>query len=86
MKQTLPILRTMLLLVFTVSLTLTGNGQALLVENFDYPAGTLLTTFGWTAHSGGGTQAIDVVVPGLTFAGYSLSNIGGMAQLDTGKM
>lgn len=82
MKQTLPILRTMLLLVFTVSLTLTGNGQALLVENFDYPAGTLLTTFGWTAHSGGGTQAIDVVVPGLTFAGYSLSNIGGMAQLD----
>ena len=71
----------MLVLVFTVSLSLTGNGQALLVENFDYTAGALLTASGWTNHSGT-SEFIDVAVPGLTFTGYPLSNIGGMAQLD----
>ncbi|NLX28441.1 MAG: DUF5017 domain-containing protein [Bacteroidales bacterium] len=82
MKRTLPFLKLSLAFVFSVSFALPGNGQALMVENFDYPSGALLTASGWTAHSGGGSQAIDVVVPGLTFAGYPLSNIGGMAQLD----
>lgn len=82
MKRTLPFLKLSLAFVFSVSFALPGNGQALMVENFDYPAGALLTASGWTAHSGGGSQAIDVVVPGLTFAGYPLSNIGGAAQVD----
>ena len=31
---------------------------------------------------GGGTQPVDVVVPGLSFTGYPLSGIGGAALLD----
>lgn len=70
--------------VFTIA---TVKAQPLLVENFDYEAGALLTAYGWTAHSVGGTQAIDVVVPGLTFDGYPLSNIGGLLWwITTGKM
>ncbi len=72
----------MMAVVFSFSMALSASGQALLVENFDYSAGALLTASGWTAHSGEGSQAIDVVIPGLTYAGYPLSNIGGMAQLD----
>lgn len=71
----------MMAVVFTFSMALPASGQALLVENFDYPAGALLTASGWTNHSGS-SEFIDVAVPGLTFAGYPLSNIGGMAQVD----
>lgn len=54
----------------------------LLVEDFEYAAGSLLTNNGWTAHSGGGGQPIDVVVPGLSFDGYAGSNVGGAANVD----
>ena len=71
-----------LMFLFTMLLfTGTAFGQALLVENFDYTAGTLLTANGWTAHSGGGTNAIQVVSPGLTYAGYIGSGIGNAASL-----
>lgn len=59
-----------------------GISAQLLVENFDYASGSLLTANGWTAHSGAGTQAIDVIVPGLSFTGYAGSGIGGAANLD----
>ncbi|MDO9635026.1 MAG: lamin tail domain-containing protein [Paludibacter sp.] len=59
-----------------------GLSAQVLVENFDYTAGSLLTANGWTAHSGEGTQSIDVVVPGLSFTGYASSGIGGAANLD----
>lgn len=59
-----------------------GISAQVLVENFDYAAGSLLTANGWTAHSGAGTQAIDVIVPGLSFTGYAGSGIGGAANLD----
>lgn len=55
--------------------------QALVTEDFDYPIGDLLTAHGWVAHSGAGTQAIDVTT-GLSFAGYAGSGIGGAANLD----
>ena len=51
------------------------------VENFDYEIGELLTNHGWVAHSGSGTQAIDVT-SGLVFDGYLSSGIGGAANLD----
>lgn len=54
----------------------------LLVENFEYASGDLLTNNGWTAHSGAGTQSVDVVVPGLSFDGYAGSNVGGAANID----
>jgi len=53
----------------------------LLVENFDYTIGAILTDNGWTAHSGSGTAAIDVT-SGLTFTGYAGSGIGGAANVD----
>jgi hypothetical protein len=56
-------------------------GQAILVEDFNYPVGSLLTNNGWTAHSGAGSQPIDVT-SGLSFAGYLGSGIGGAANLD----
>lgn len=59
-----------------------GLGQTILVENFDYTAGSLLIANGWSAHSGSGSNSIDVIVPGLSFTGYPSSNIGGAAQVD----
>ena len=60
----------------------------LLVENFDYTVGTVLTatatadpTSGWLAHSGNGTANVDVTT-GLSFTGYAGSNVGGAANLD----
>lgn len=82
MKRILHLLQISLVAVCLVFTVQRGNAQPLMVENFDYAAGALLTASGWTAHSGGGSQAIDVAVPGLTFAGYPLSNIGGAAQMD----
>lgn len=41
-------------------------------DNLNYPDNTLLTANGWTAHSGSGTNSIDVGASnGLTYAGYS---------------
>ncbi len=52
----------------------------LLNEDFKYAAASSLTANGWTAHSGGGTNAIKVA-DGLTYAG--LTNTGGSAALIT---
>ena len=42
----------------------------LLEENFEYPAGALLTANNWSAHSGAGSKPVAVVAPGLSYAGY----------------
>jgi hypothetical protein len=47
----------------------------LLIEDFNYTAGDLLTAHGWTNHSGTANPVL-VTSPGLTFAGYVGSNIG----------
>ena len=61
----------------------TASGQTpLLVENFDYPQGTLLTTQGWLVQSGGGTNPILVTFPGLVYSGYVGSGIGLAAGLN----
>ena len=81
MKRTL-FFKTFALLVGLMFSATFSWGQALLVENFEYPLGSLLTASGnWTAHSGGGTAAIDVTA-GLNFTGYLGSGIGGAANLD----
>jgi len=59
----------------------TTHGQ-LLVEEFDYSAGELLTNHGWTAHSGSGTQPVTVNNGGLTFSGYASGGLGNSALLD----
>ena len=41
-------------------------------DNLNYPDSSLLTANGWTAHSGAGTNSIDVGISnGLTYTGYS---------------
>jgi hypothetical protein len=82
MKRSLPLYTLLSVILFTALSLQSVYSQPLLVENFDYSAGTLLTDVGWTAHSGSGTNSIDVVVPGLTFTGYPLSDIGGAANAD----
>jgi len=57
--------------------------QPLFVENFDYPSNNVLTNYGWTAHSGAGTNSIRVYLYGLVYAGYAGSNIGLSAKVDT---
>ncbi len=57
--------------------------QALVVENFDLTVGTLLTSSGFTSHSGAGTNAITVTAPGLTYTGYASSGIGNAVSMTT---
>ena len=52
------------------------------IEDFDYPAGDTLTNYGWTAHSGAGTNPITINAFGLDFPGYPSSGIGLAALMD----
>ncbi len=61
----------------------TAWGTSLLIEDFNYPAGQLLTANGWTASSGAGTNAITVTAPGLTYSGYASSGVGNAVSLTT---
>lgn len=56
--------------------------QTLLTENFSYPEGSSLTSNGWIAHNGEGTNPVKVYSSGLTFSGYASSNIGFSATLN----
>ncbi len=53
----------------------------LFADDFDHPAGTLLTNVGWTAHSGAGTNALAVNPPSLSYTGYAGGGIGGAVEL-----
>ena len=44
--------------------------RAIFVDDFNSPAGTLLTQAGWSAHSAPGTNPITITAPGLTYTGY----------------
>jgi hypothetical protein len=59
-----------------------AGGQVLLEENFEYAAGTTLTSNGWTAHSSAGTNPISVSSAGLSYPGYVSSAIGNAATLN----
>ena len=63
------------LILFIVISSLTTLNAQLLIEDFNYTAGDLLTAKGWTAHSGTANPIL-VTAPGLTFTGYVGSNIG----------
>lgn len=80
------LLKSMLLAIILFASS--GISAQLLVENFDYTIGTVLTTTatadpvtGWASHSGNGTANIDVT-NGLSFSGYAGNDIGGAANLD----
>ena len=67
------------MVVLGACLGLTTGASAVLVDNFDYGDGALLTNNGWIAHSGAGTQPIDVYAPGLAYPLYPTSNVVGQA-------
>ncbi len=81
MKRSLPLVAMLSVILLTAFSVQQAYTQPLLVENFDYPDGTDLSTVGWTVHSGT-ENPVTVTVPGLTFSGYPLSNLGGAAVLD----
>jgi len=57
--------------IFIGLISFASFGQVL-SDDFNYTDNSLLTANGWTAHSGAGTQSIDVGTSnGLTYTGYS---------------
>ncbi|HSD14147.1 MAG TPA: T9SS type A sorting domain-containing protein [Flavobacterium sp.] len=73
-----------LLLTLTVS-TFSFAQVNYLNDSFNYTDNSLLTANGWTAHSGAGTNAIDVGASnGLTYAGYN-SGAGSITGFSAGN-
>jgi hypothetical protein len=73
------------ILAIITSITLINTSafaqSPLLVEDFTYPAASLLTANNWAAHSGEGTNSIATTSPGLTLTGYPSSGIGNAASM-----
>ncbi len=62
--------------------TIVFSQTLLIEENFNYTAGTLLTSNGWTAYSGSGTNSIVIETGGLSYSGYPSSGIGNSILVD----
>ncbi|MBI5727632.1 MAG: T9SS type A sorting domain-containing protein, partial [Ignavibacteriales bacterium] len=56
------------------------SSQVYFTENFNYTAGDSIGAHGWLWNTGT-TNTIFVATPGLTYAGYPLSNIGNSCRL-----
>lgn len=69
--------------IFVFILYLGANAQTRLTENFNYTLNDTLGSHGWTSFSGGPTNPIRVVSPGLVFPNYALSNIGLSARMSS---
>ena len=63
---------------------ITGNAPSLpIIENFNYATGSPLTSNGWIAHSGAGTNPILVDATPLSYSGYVNSGIGKSVTMTT---
>ena len=82
MKNYLYFMRLSGAILVAMHFNVAGNCQTLLNENFDYIVGTNLTSNGWAAHSGAGTNPVKVNSAGLSFPGYLSSDIGLSAILN----
>jgi hypothetical protein len=60
-----------LFLVITSLIKISYSQNLLLEDSFNYPAGNLLTSHGWSAHSGAGNNPIKVHNEGLVYPGYA---------------
>jgi len=60
----------------------TQSSTPLLVENFDYNAGDLLTSKGWVAHSGAANNSVAVTTPGLDMTGYPGTGVGNATTIN----
>ena len=77
--------KTMLLAGMLLAGSMSVKAQ-LLVEDFDYTIGSLLTAKGWTAHSGAGTNSEAVLTSTITYPGYLSSGLGGETALIAGSV
>ena len=69
-------------IVFAVILIVSNSfAQTIFTEEFEYPVGDSLTSHGYTAHSGGTTNAITIRTGNLTYPGYPTSGLGDHIQL-----
>ena len=76
-------MKKLLLLIFVLCFSL-SYAQTILVEEFNYTAGSLLTANGWT-FSSGSSNALTITSPGLTVTNYA-SNAGNAVTLtNTGE-
>lgn len=74
------------LFLFTLFLFTYSSYAQLLVENFNYSVGSLLTDNGYTAHSGAGTNSISVIAGNLIYPNYPSSGQGNSIRLiNTGE-
>lgn len=85
MKRNFTRKRLLFLLLFALYFTGANAQSTLLIENFDYTAGSLLTSNGWGAHSGGTTNAIAVSNSGLSLPNYGLSAGNAALVVNTGQ-
>jgi hypothetical protein len=69
-------MKKLFLFIFLCISAASSAQSPLLVEDFDYSVGDLLTTHGWNLTGTSTTNPIAVTSPGLTFSGYVGSNIG----------
>jgi|GEM_PF-2698137 len=71
-------------LMFLISIfNLTLKAQQLLTENFDYAPSTPLTANNWPQIGATATLPITVLTSGLSYSGYTLSNIGRSVRVDS---
>ncbi|MGA1330718.1 MAG: hypothetical protein ACO31H_04015, partial [Bacteroidia bacterium] len=77
-------IKTFILASLMATFSLSTMAQVLLVENFNYAAGTSLNSVGWNAHSAGTTNPIQVGASGLSLSGtaYLGNGIGGSALVN----
>lgn len=76
-------LKISVVILFVFAFYLGVNAQIRLTENFDYPVNDTLGSHGWTSFSGGPTNPIKTVTPGLTFSNYNLSGIGNSGRMSS---
>lgn len=78
-------MRKVFTLLFLMLVSYWGKGQTL-TEDFSYTPGSTLTSNGWTATSGTGTNDLVVNTTGLTYPGSPASNVGySCSFLSTGQ-
>ncbi len=81
MKKLYKLFAIMVLLLFNL-----GFAQPIINEEFEYTVGDSLTSLGYTAHSGGTTNAITIRSGNLTYPGYTAAGLGNHIQLvNTGQ-
>lgn len=73
-------LKVIFLIVFSLAVYSSINSQILLIEDFNYPAGDTIGSYGWVTFSGT-INPLTVVSPGLTYTGYSGSGIGNAVKI-----